>query len=247
MIYVDESIQHELGYICVAFAYCESSPDEAISSALIDAGLTPGVDEYKSGARMAESAALHSLRERIAWTVLEQCKLGVYIAHVSERPNLLRAVSEIAEKIVLRNNLQTPQTVLVDQGILGQVAQRDQSVINLIPNCDSKKIFGIQLADYVAYHCSYLLKAAITGHTKTTKIEESPHPLTGEEVDLDWILRTEMRRNFFVEYRNPHEIVGDDWFFKLAGYGAFFSPALAPGVLRAAQQTFNSMYFGCVW
>ncbi|MBN8760121.1 MAG: hypothetical protein J0I94_06800 [Thiobacillus sp.] len=76
---------------------------------------------------------------------------------------------------------------------------------------------------------------------------DEPHPLAGEEVELDWILRTNFRRHFFVEPRNTEEIKGDDWFFKLAGYGAFFSPRLSETVRLAAEETFDSMYFGCVW
>ena len=41
--------------------------------------------------------------------------------------------------------------------------------------------------------------------------------------------------------------MGDDWSFKLAGYGAFFSTALSPQVRKAAEETFDSMYFGCIW
>ena len=91
------------------------------------------------------------------------------------------------------------------------------------------------------------MKCTLLGTSKKILIEESPHPLTGEEVDLDWMLRTDFRRNFFVENKNIEEITDDDWFFKLAGYGAFFSPGLNQQVRLAAEETFDSMYFGCVW
>lgn len=247
MIYVDESIQHELGYICVGFAYCENSPDEAISSAIIDAGLAPGRDEYKSGARMVNADALRVLRERVAQIVLQQCKLGLYIAPVSERPFLLDAVVETAEQIVRRNQLAAPQTLFVDGGIHCRARKSEGANLNLVLECDSKSVLGIQLADYVAYHCSYLMKCAVTGTSKKVLVEMPFHPKTDEEVELDWIMRTELRRNFFVEYRDIDEITGDDWFFKLAGYGSYFSPGLDVNLLSAARETFDSMYFGCVW
>jgi hypothetical protein len=68
-----------------------------------------------------------------------------------------------------------------------------------------------------------------------------------EKVELDWLKRTELRRNFFVEYRDVEQITGDEWFFKLAGYGAYFSDGLTPRLESAARQTFDSMYFRCVW
>lgn len=245
MIFIDESIQEALGYICVGFAYCEEAPDEAVNNAITQASLVPGVDEYKSGYRMASSGARHHLRDSIYQIVLERCKLGVYIAPLSERPSLLTSTIDVAEQLIRRNDLDLPQCIFVDQGIVGCIDPH--SGMEVVPGCDSRLVPGIQLADFVAYHCSYLLKCALTGVTKKIFIEDSPHPLTGEEVDLDWILRTDFRRHFFVEQRNIEEITGDDWFFKLSGFGAFFSSGLSQEVRHAAEETFDSMYFGCVW
>lgn len=176
---------------------------------------------------------------------LERCKVGLYIAPVSERPALLASVVDIAEQIIQRNDLSKPESVFVDGGILGSFKPRDGIQVEF--DCDSKRIPGIQLADFVAYHCSYLLKCTLSGTPKKILIEEAPHPLSGEEVDLDWMIRTNLRRHFFVEQRNGEEITSDDWFFKLAGYGAFFSPGLSPQIRSAAEETFDPMYWGCVW
>jgi hypothetical protein len=245
MIFVDESIQHSLGYICVGFAYCESVPDDAVNEAIASAGLAPGCDEYKSGYRMTGSSARHTLRDSIYQIVLERCKLGIYIAPVSERSTLLTSIMNIAKELIDRNGLQLPQRVFVDEGILGNFEPSESFQVST--SCDSKKVPGIQLADFIAYHCSYLLKCELTETSKKIPIEASPHPLEGGEVELDWLVRTDFRRNFFVEQRNVEEIMGDDWSFKLAGYGAFFSARLSPQVRKAAKETFDSMYLGCVW
>ncbi len=245
MIFVDESIQKDLDYICVGFAYCAEPPDAAIYAAIKSAGLNPGEHEYKSGYRMDGSDSKHSLRESINQIVLECCRLGIYVAPFEERSTLLAGIAKSAATIVQINNLDKPQKVFVDEGIGGNASANEGIV--LVPNCDSKKVPGIQLADFVAYHCSYLLKCTLTKSTKKIQMNDAPHPLAGEEVELDWILRTELRRHFFVESRNHEEIEGDDWFFNLAGYGAFFSPNLSDDVRHAAKQTFESMYFGCVW
>jgi len=236
MIFVDESIQQNLGYICVGFAYCEDIPDEHIQKAITQAGLTPGVDEYKSGYRMEGSSARKSLRESIYQVVWEKCKLGVYIAPVEERNRLGTSVAEIANQLVRVNELDRPQKVFVDEGIVGEI--QPSEYIRIEGNCDSRKVLGIQLADFVAYHCSYLLKCAILGTAKKILMApDEPHPLAGEEVELNWILRTNFRRNFFVEPRNIEEITGDDWFFKLAGYGAFRFPLPLRGSGRSSRQT----------
>jgi hypothetical protein len=245
MIFVDESIQDSLGYICVGFAYCEEDPAELVNGAIKEVGLKPGIDEYKSGYRMANSQPRHELRNQVYQIVLQQCKIGVYIAPTSERPELRRSVAAIAQQVTHKNGLRRPQPVLLDQGILGRTPLLADVVI--VPDCDSKIHPGIQLADFIAYHCSYLLKCTLSGTSKKVLISEEPHPLSGEEVDLDWMVRTDLRRNFFVEYRNVEEIQGDDWFFNARDYGAFFSPSLDPSLLSAAIETFSDFYFGCVW
>ena len=246
MIFVDESIQQELGYICLGFAYCSELPDSIINQAIAQAGLVPGVDEYKSGYRMAGSRARIALRDSISDLVLEKCKIGVYIAAIEERPALGKAIIDTVIRIVDVNNLAKPQEVFIDEGIA--VKYQPPEYIQLTSNCDSRKVPGIQLADFVAYHSSHLLKCALSGASKKIIMpHDEPHPLAGEQVELDWILRTKFRRQFFVEDRNVQEIKGDDWFFKLAGYGAFFSPQLSETVKQSAETTFNSMYFGCVW
>ncbi|MYN04400.1 DUF3800 domain-containing protein [Pseudoduganella sp. DS3] len=246
MIFVDESIQNELGYICVGFAYCTETPDTLVNEAIALAGLTPGIDEYKSGYRMEGSSERKSLRDSVYEIVLQRCKIGVYIAAIHERPALGTAIIESAAKIVQVNGLDKPQAMFVDEGI--SVKGKIPEFIQLTSNCDSRKVPGIQLADFIAYHCSYLLKCALSGTSKKILIShDAPYPVAGEEVELDWILRTDFRRHFFVEERRIEEIKGDDWSFKLAGYGAFFSPQLNENLRKAAEATFDSMYFGCVW
>lgn len=246
MIFVDESIQQDLGYICVGFAYCSDLPDALINQAITQAGLMPGVDEYKSGYRMEGSSARMALRYSIHDVVFEKCKIGLYFAALEERSELCTSVADVATQIVQVNQLEFPQEIFVDEGITGKF--KPSEYIRLTTNCDSRKVPGIQLADFVAYHCSYLLKCAISGATKKISMaHDEPHPLAGEEVELDWIMRTNFRRNFFVEQRKIEEITGDDWSFKLAGYGAFFSPHLGKDVREVAEKTFGSMYFGCVW
>lgn len=245
MVFVDESIQHALGYICVGFAHCDATPDADIAAAIAEVGLVPGFDEYKSGIRMDRDPERQNLRDAVYQLVVQRCRLGVYIASVTERPTLLAGTLAALGQLVDQNGLVVPQDVFVDEGIVGNVPQNDRLRVSL--NCDSRKVPGIQLADFVAYHCSYLLKCALTGEQKKVLIDIDPHPVSGQEVDLDWMVRTDLRRNFFVKQRSIEDIKGDDWFFKLAGYGAFFSPHLTERLNAAAEEVFDTMYFGCVW
>ena len=246
MIFVDESIQEDLGYICVACVYCAESPSDLINRALRDVGLTPGKDEYKSGARMVGHPYRQVLRDRIADIVRMHCTIATYIAPVEERAHLLDGIIDSAQRIVAVNELEAPQVVIVDEGIAGGVVP-DASKVLLKIGCDSKIIPGIQLADYAAYHCSYMLKREVTGVVKTVTLDLPEHPYDQEEVELEWLIRSDLRRNFFMEQRNIDEIDGDDWFFRLDGYGAFFSPNLPDSLSRAAREAFGAMYMGCIF
>ena len=78
-------------------------------------------------------------------------------------------------------------------------------------------------------------------------LELPTNPGIDEQVDLDWIFCTEIRRNFFAEPRDIDSIEDDDWFFTLAGYGSFFSDGLSVDLRSAACETFQEMYVGCLW
>jgi len=241
VIFVDESIQHPLGFICVGFVYTSEDIAPGVHGALRDAGLEPCVDEYKSGRRMTGIPHLHVLREGIG-RIAVGCRLAVYIAPPSERARLLDPILEVARSIVQANDLPRPQPLFLDEGITGR-SRPDAAWLDVHTGCDSKQVPGIQLADYVAYHCGYLLKCCITEQNKPITLDDTPHPLAGETVDLDWLVRTEMRRSFFHEPRDYDSITGDDWFFNVAGYGAFFSPDFRQKYAKQPRQRSGQ----CTW
>jgi len=245
MIFVDESIQEDLGYICVACVYCYETPTDLINRALLSVGLVPGQDEYKSGARMMGHPHRQALRDKVAEIIRMHCTIATYIAPFEERAKLLDGIVDSVQRVVLKNGLEAPQVVYIDEGITGS-AVPDHATVQLNTGCDSKVIPGIQLADYAAYHCSYMLKREITGLDKTITLDLPEHPYDKEEVDLEWLIRSDLRRSFFMEQRSIEEIEGDDWFFSLDGYGSFFSPKLPSPLSRAAREVFGSMYMGCI-
>ncbi|MEQ3438788.1 DUF3800 domain-containing protein [Stenotrophomonas maltophilia] len=245
MIFVDESIHKDLDLICVSFVHSTEDPHPDIERALKHAGLEPGLDEYKSGVRMVGKPHLHGLRDAIG-AIAMGCRFAVYVAPLSELARLQASVVDVGTSIVRANSLAKPQSLFLDEGMAGRYSC-DPSELVVHAGCDSKHRLGIQLADYVAYHCALLLKTRLTGVVKNHKMDDTPHPLAGEEVPLDWLVRTEMRRQFFHEPRDFERIEGDDWFFKVSGYGFFSSPDLSTEVRDAAQATFDEMYLGCVW
>lgn len=206
MIFVDESIHKDLDLICVSFVHSTEDPHPDIERALKHAGLEPGLDEYKSGVRMVGKPHLHGLRDAIG-AIAMGCRFAVYVAPLSELARLRASVVDVGTSIVRANSLAKPQSLFLDEGMAGRYSC-DPSELVVHAGCDSKHRLGIQLADYVAYHCALLLKTRLTGVVKNHKMDDTPHPLAGEEVPLDWLVRTEMRRQFFHEPRDFERIEG---------------------------------------
>lgn len=245
MIFVDESIHKDLDFICVGFVYSMEDPRSHIERALRHAGLEPGQDECKSGTRMVDMPHLQGLRDTIG-EIAMGCRFAVYIAPLSEWPRLRSSIAEVAKSIVRANSLAIPQDLYIDEGMPGKYGS-DALELLVHASCDSKLVPGVQLADYISYHCALRLKARLTGVVKSRRMDDTPHPLAGEDVPLDWLVWLDMRRNFFHEPRDLESIEGDDWFFKVSGHGFFSSPDLSADVQEAAEATFKEVYLGCVW
>lgn len=162
MIYIDESIQSDLGYICTAFVYAKESIDSDVNDALLTAGLIPGENEFKSGARMEGKPHLHKLREDLLGIIQAKTIIGVLITSVTHRETLGNEISNTLVKLIEANKLSNLEKIYIDQGIrignIPSLRKIQELGIKVYQNSDSKKVFGIQLADHVAYNCSFVLR-----------------------------------------------------------------------------------------
>lgn len=117
MIYIDESIQSKQGYICTAFVYVSESVDTDISAPLSCAGLTPGCDEFKSGARMARRTELQLLRRDMLSVIQSKTQFGLLITAEDRRPELGLEICSALRQLVNANGLSGSQDIYLDQGI----------------------------------------------------------------------------------------------------------------------------------
>ena len=89
----------------------------------------------------------------------------------------MEPVLATARQVVEKNGLSRPQAIYVDEGILGSPLA-DSDWLDVNAKSDSRRVLGIQLADYVAYHCGYLLRCEVSGLRKPVTLDEMPHPLS---------------------------------------------------------------------
>lgn len=85
--YLDESIQTRAGFIVGAFVYSGRDLTPSVFSALEKSGLKPGVDEFKSGAHMANNPEQKQLRNYLS-ALLLNARVGVVVVPASDRPML---------------------------------------------------------------------------------------------------------------------------------------------------------------
>lgn len=151
-IYFDESIHDRGGFILGAYV-CGADADAAVTDALSAAGLRPGVDEFKSSARMDQHPEQLQVREHLQ-AALRAYRIGVLVAPASPRSALGVAALKGLKKIVIANRLEgSALRAYFDEGIFtsAQAGREIASNIGMPTACelqfehDSRIVKGLQL------------------------------------------------------------------------------------------------------
>ncbi|MEW6595741.1 MAG: DUF3800 domain-containing protein [Thermodesulfobacteriota bacterium] len=272
-LYVDESIHNDLGFIVSAFVIAEDEIDSEISSALIKAGLVPGKEEFKSGARMSGNLSLQNLRQDLFGIIREHCRVAFMFTAEKNRKNLGIEAIEAMQKIFRKNGI-SPAGVAAhfDEGMFPSVrsainAMKKYPELNHLqfhPEQNSKNCLGIQLADALANSMSQIVREAITGKPKFINIggESSGYP-DDTEAELGWTLLMGIRYNFYSRPVLPH---GYDFDPKtdpliysdnedpvdvsinpeLIGWGIHLGNDLPKDVKETVEKRLDRIWLGCI-
>ena len=76
-LYFDDSKHPECGFALGVFVFCDEDPSELINSELLQSGLKPGEDEFKSSALMSQNQRLTRLRGRLRTLLVKYCELAL--------------------------------------------------------------------------------------------------------------------------------------------------------------------------
>ena len=116
--YFDESIHPSAGFILGAWVACQTDPTERANDPLLKAGLRPGVDEYKSGARMQGNPRIVRAREEL-YEVVRQCRVGVVIVPADRRQDTgIEAIRGLHKILVSIGLGISGHRVFLDQGLI---------------------------------------------------------------------------------------------------------------------------------
>lgn len=265
--YVDESIQRSLGYVATAFVVAPEPLEPAVAEVLRGAGLVPGRDEFKSGARMAERPDLQELRDRLLGLAGDRARLAAVFSPVHRRDALGRYALQALQSVLVRNSVPREElTVFFDSGIFpSESAARELrplfgalSGATLYAREDSKLRLGIQVADAVAHTFGQVLRAAVTGDHKAVHIG----PTDDDWVPLSAILLSRIRHAVFrrpivfqsVQYdtaTDPIVATSEDELLELGinaealGWGVQVAADLSNDLSASVRLALERLWLGC--
>lgn len=270
-IYIDESIHDALDFIVSAFVFSKEGLDSPVSDALRDAGLRPGVDEFKSGALMLGNVVQQNLRETLLSLAGQHTRVALAVSPASARTELGEWCLRVLHTIVRRNGFHEMSfDAHCDEGIFksttklanGEFGAPRQMSID--PKSNSRTCLGIQVADVVANATGQMIREAVTGRRKMVGIGG---PGTGyaddDEAPLGWSLKMSLRYSLLrrptVHPGQPYHpdidpvVVkpGDDYVQvaqhpEVSGWGVHIHDALSSTVRAAVDQELGKIWLGCI-
>jgi hypothetical protein len=201
--YFDETIQQRAGFIVGAWVYSNSDLTPDVFSALEEAGLRPGVDEFKSGARMTHNPAQAKARN-LCHGMLSHLRVGTVVVPSDDRATLgAEALIGLAQFLTANGLHGVAHSVFLDGGIPVAQPLIDVFCAQVGSPCDvrveqeSKLVGGIQVADLVAHTMGTMLLEQ-QGHLKKL-VRAGPdsgyHP--DEEFQLGFELWASLRYSLF--------------------------------------------------
>jgi Protein of unknown function (DUF3800) len=242
-IYFDESIHVRGNFIVLAAV--AASPDQIATAtdALRQCGFEPGRDEFKSSVSMKGNLQAQELRERFRSIIGHGgCKVALGVCAIEERDQLHLLARQICDAIP--EDGEGRRIVYLDQGMKLQ-AMDTPGRYEWKPNCDSKKVIGIQLADCCAHFMSTMLLGELGLFDKMVPARPEK---TGYDFDLElaWELWASLR--YALAGSEPVSPADEDGFYEplFKPYGFVLSDGCDDKVAEAARKRFGAVWVGCI-
>lgn len=271
--YIDESVHMGHNFVVSAFVFTSGHTDLRVSRVLMDAGLKPGVDEFKSGARMTGSPTMQRAREGMLSLANSTTKIGVFVGPF-ERGALGKNSLQALQSIIVRNAIKPSKLdVYFDEDIFysQKEARRLHSLFHFLkaaqiyPEEDSRKRLGIQIADAVAGSFGQIVKEALKGDAKEIDIggPNTGYP-PGTMAPLGWSLLMTLR---YAMLTRPMVYQGEKYSASadpvildplhddpanygqhpiLLGWGVQVAPEAFDELRRAVEQSLGRIWLGCI-
>ena len=255
-LYFDDSKHPACGFALGVFVFCDDDPSELINSKLLQSGLKPGEEEFKSSSLMNQNRRLTRLRGRLRTLLASYCKLAVVVASDDHE---LGPESLVLLQKMLRHPklLEAKHEVFFDQGLFAS-RKKGQLLVKTKRGLedqrfhfeqDSKLIAGIQLADLAAHTCSMILREALGYIPKTVKAGDGSGYNPDLEIELSFELWASIRYIFLSEPPlDPNEWKDGELqpVANVENFGFHVASSVGQRFRNAATKCFGKMYLGCI-
>jgi hypothetical protein len=250
-IFVDDSV-HDADHFVLTAALAtidDLAPD--IARLLIEAGLVPRCDEFKSHSLKARDAGSRLLRSRLV-DLLQRSRARIAIAvtprdeRAEAGADMLRLLAQLKCEGAFG---QSAVSVCLDDGLLTRQVRNwlaaNPTGLMVEPRADSKKVLELQLADLAASFAATIIRDEIGSVTKVISPGGLYHP--DERFPLGFELWAALRYNLaatdLVKPFDAEDIIESATF---PAFGLYLNPRCNAAVRDAAIKRLSRVYLGCI-
>jgi hypothetical protein len=270
--YVDESIHDSCGFVATAFVFAEENFEKTVEEVLLEAGLSPPSEEFKSSARMDSDSRMKLARAGLL-DLAGKARVAVFFGAFN-KATLGKDTLQALQSVVVRNGIDpSAMSVYCDEEIFPSMkeAVRLHGLFHFLNQCtiypreDSRKRLGIQMADAVAHSFGRILKEELTGKQKFVDIGGSG---TGYEegtlAPLGWELLMTLRYSLMtrpmveggesynagidpvvLDPENDDPVVYGQHPV-LLGWGIQTAPEADDSLRQGVERAFGRIWLGCI-
>ena len=253
-LYFDETIRERGGFILGALVVAPRDLSPIVAEEWKRLGLDSESVEYKSSDPKAGNDLGAAQRAVMTW-LLHESKLGLTVAPMPDRRRLGEYCTRLIIQLIDTGGIPGDEhTVYLDQGIA--LADDDRRRlqdrrISAVPNSDSRKIGGIQVADHAAHALGGMLLEEMGILNKRVRAGEGSGYHPEEMLELGFELWASLRyaligRNEYIEGRSPHPDDPANPYFRVDGVGLYIPPTCPNELAGHARARFGVNYLGCI-
>jgi hypothetical protein len=184
--YVDESMHPSDGFVVISFVFASGRFNNTVARILLDSGLNPRHEEFKSRLRMDNNSTMRRARAALIELASVTQSIAIYVGPFNstrtDRPRLGKDSLQALQSILIRNDISPSNlSIYFDEDIFPSVedAARLHNIFHYLKSCrifareDSRYRLGIQVSDAIAHSFAQIIKEDISGKKKMIDIGEN--------------------------------------------------------------------------
>jgi hypothetical protein len=251
-IFVDDSVHDGDNFVLTAAVIIHDDLTPAIAKLLLEAGLKPGLDEYKSHSPKACDERSRLLRSQLGELLIDSgSRIALAVTPRSDREAAGADMLALLARLKSEGAFGSSETrVWLDEGILTKTAstwlsKHPANGLLVQSERDSRKVLGLQLADLAAHTSATIIRCELGSVKKMVKAGPDSGYDPEELLPLEFELWARLRYALAGKsmFPNAHEMTE---LATCAAFGLFVNEHCLQAVKDAAEKQLGSVYLGCI-